>query len=73
MKNSTWRYYLFGLLPSPHIKKKFGDWIDARSQAIGCAGMASTHSEQTGWVVLPMSSASSTVYSKYGNKSLWSF
>jgi hypothetical protein len=66
MKLSTWRYYLFGLLTSPHIKKKFGDWIDARSQAIGCAGMASTHSEQTGWVVLPLICASSTVYLSTG-------
>jgi hypothetical protein len=47
-----------------YIKKKqgFGDWIDARSQAIECGGMASTLSEQTECVVLSQSSASWTVY-----------
>lgn len=47
-------------------KKSFGNWIDVRSQAIGCVDMASTQSEQTEWVVLSLSSASSTVYLSTG-------
>jgi len=34
--------------------KRFGDWIDVRSQAIGCGGMASTQSEQGEWDVLSL-------------------
>jgi hypothetical protein len=73
MQHSTRGYYLFGLPPSPHIKKSFRNWIDARSQAIGCAVMNSTQSEQTEWVVVSLSSASSTVCLSTGTNRIGRF